>query len=102
MIVHAHCHARALGAGADAADLMRLVPGLEVSESGAGCCGMAGAFGYRHPDVSRAIAADRLLPAMSSATWQRPRERPAASRSATSPPCGALHPAEVLANRPFG
>ena len=35
-------------------------------DSGAGCCGMAGSFGYarKHFDVSRAIAEQRLLPAI--------------------------------------
>lgn len=63
-VVHAHCHARALGAGDDMLTLARLIPGLEVRSSGAGCCGMAGTFGYEHPDLSRRIAEDRLLPAV--------------------------------------
>ena len=48
--------------------VLRLVPGLEVEESGAGCCGMAGAFGYEkeHYDVSMAIGGQRLFPAVSS------------------------------------
>ncbi len=95
--VHAHCHARALGAGADAAELMRLVPGLEVSESGAGCCGMAGAFGYRHPEVSRAIAADRLLPAMSTATLAVAPGTSCRQQIGDLSTVRALHPAEVLA-----
>lgn len=66
-VVHAHCHARALGAGDDVLALARLVPGLEVRSSGAGCCGMAGAFGYEHPALSRRIAEDRLLPAARTA-----------------------------------
>lgn len=66
-VVHAHCHARALGCGAELARLTRTVPGLEVRESGAGCCGMAGAFGYEHPELSRRIAEDRLLPAVRGA-----------------------------------
>jgi Fe-S oxidoreductase len=66
-VVHAHCHARALGRGDDLARLARTVPGLEVRDSGAGCCGMAGAFGYEHPELSRRIAEDRLLPAVRGA-----------------------------------
>ncbi len=38
--------------------------GCEPAESGAGCCGMAGSFGYEveHYDVSRKIGAERLFP----------------------------------------
>ncbi len=54
-IVHGHCHAKALGAADDGARVLGLVPELVVEAAASGCCGMAGAFGYRHPDVSRAI-----------------------------------------------
>lgn len=95
--VHAHCHLRALGSGTDAADLMRLVPGLEVAESGAGCCGMAGAFGYRHPELSRAIAAERLLPAMATATLAVAPGTSCRQQIGDLSGVRALHPAEVLA-----
>ena len=54
---HRHCHARSLFPD----HAWRLV-GTEVIDSEAGCCGMAGAFGYRHAEVSRQVAEDRLLP----------------------------------------
>jgi FAD/FMN-containing dehydrogenase/Fe-S oxidoreductase len=57
IVVHPHCHTRALGAGEDTIELLRRIPGVTATDSGAGCCGMAGAFGYQHPEVSRAIAA---------------------------------------------
>src|SRR5262249_29467649 len=45
-VLHGHCHQKALlGAGPTAAAL-RLVPGLDVSVLDAGCCGMAGSFGF--------------------------------------------------------
>ena len=67
-IFHGHCHAKSLVGTAPAMAILRLVPGLEVEESGAGCCGMAGAFGYEkeHYDVSMAIGGQRLFPAVSS------------------------------------
>ena len=67
-IFHGHCHAKSLVGTAPAMAVLRLVPGLEVEESGAGCCGMAGAFGYEkeHYDVSMAIGGQRLFPAVSS------------------------------------
>lgn len=38
--------------------------GCQAEESGAGCCGMAGSFGYEaeHYEVSRKIGAERLFP----------------------------------------
>jgi Fe-S oxidoreductase len=63
VVIHEHCHSAAL----DEPDALRRaverVPGIEAVASGAGCCGMAGAFGYRHPGLSRRIAEQRLLPA---------------------------------------
>jgi len=43
--------------------------GCKVTESGAGCCGMAGSFGYEseHYDISQAIGEDRLFPAVRDA-----------------------------------
>jgi Fe-S oxidoreductase len=45
---------------------LEFVPGLTVETIQAGCCGMAGAFGYdaRHYDVSMAMAEAALLPAV--------------------------------------
>jgi Fe-S oxidoreductase len=40
------------------------VPELEVHLIDAGCCGMAGAFGYVHYDLSMAVGEDRLFPAI--------------------------------------
>ncbi|MFE5333657.1 FAD-binding and (Fe-S)-binding domain-containing protein [Embleya sp. NPDC056575] len=63
-----HCHQHAvLG---DAADRrLRARAGLTGDLAG-GCCGLAGNFGYEaaHGDLSRAVAADRLVPALSAAT----------------------------------
>ena len=55
---HLHCHERAVFA----ATTPRMLGGAHVIDSGAGCCGMAGSFGYQHGDLSRRIADDRLLP----------------------------------------
>ncbi len=40
-----------------------------VQDTEAGCCGMAGAFGYEveHAELSRIIAGQRLLPCLSKA-----------------------------------
>jgi FAD/FMN-containing dehydrogenase/Fe-S oxidoreductase len=70
---HGHCHQRAMGRVAPALQLLKAVPGATVTDLDAGCCGMAGSFGYArdHYDVSRAIAERKLLPAL--------RNRPAGS-----------------------
>ncbi len=46
--------------------LLARIPGATVVDLDAGCCGMAGSFGYAesHYDVSVAIANRRLLPAV--------------------------------------
>ena len=61
--VHCHCHARALG---DTAAVTAVGP--DATATDAGCCGMAGAFGYQHPAESRLIGEHRLVPAVRAAT----------------------------------
>jgi Fe-S oxidoreductase len=91
-VVHAHCHARALGDR----DAERLLGGRP---SGAGCCGMAGAFGYRHPDLSRAIASDRLLPALGGAALAVAAGTSCRAQIAELGGVPVAHPAQVLAAR---
>jgi FAD/FMN-containing dehydrogenase/Fe-S oxidoreductase len=65
VVVHPHCHARAvLAPEGDLGVLERTGATLRVLD--AGCCGMAGAFGYRSDSaaVARRIAAGRLAPAV--------------------------------------
>jgi Fe-S oxidoreductase len=54
-----------MGLAASAAALLRRIPGATVTDLDAGCCGMAGSFGYTrdHYDVSKAIGERKLLPA---------------------------------------
>ena len=65
VVLHGHCHQRSLGLVAPAQALLARIPGAKVTELDAGCCGMAGSFGYarEHFDVSRQLAERRLLPA---------------------------------------
>ncbi len=46
--------------------LLRSIPDAEVIDLDAGCCGMAGSFGYEaeHYEVSRLVGEQRLLPAV--------------------------------------
>jgi Fe-S oxidoreductase len=65
IVVHGHCHQKAMGALAPAKALLDRIPGATIVDPDAGCCGMAGSFGYmrEHFEVSRAIGERRLLPA---------------------------------------
>ncbi len=66
LLLHGHCHQKALVGTEPARALLQLLPGCTVHETDAGCCGMAGSFGYEaeHASLSRHIAEDRLLPAL--------------------------------------
>ena len=66
ILLHGHCHQKSMGLLAPAKALLALVPGATVVDLDAGCCGMAGSFGYSadHFDVSRAIGERKLLPAV--------------------------------------
>jgi len=62
-LVHGHCHQKALfGMEADRRVFDRL--GLDYEIVDAGCCGMAGSFGFErdHYEVSQAVGERRLLP----------------------------------------
>lgn len=65
ILLHGHCHQKSMGLLAPAKSLLGRIPGAEVVDLDAGCCGMAGSFGYarEHFEVSRAIAERKLLPA---------------------------------------
>ncbi|MEW8627057.1 MAG: FAD-linked oxidase C-terminal domain-containing protein [Candidatus Thiodiazotropha sp.] len=69
ILVHAHCHQKALSDIQSAVDCLKVIPGAEVSLITAGCCGMAGSFGYEreHATLSRTIGELSLLPAARAA-----------------------------------
>ncbi len=66
IMIHGHCHQKALYGTSAMKRLLGMAPGLAVSEVDSGCCGMAGAFGYEreHYELSRKIGEDRLFPAV--------------------------------------
>jgi Fe-S oxidoreductase len=66
ILFHGHCHQKAEVGTAATVALLRRIPGAEVVELDAGCCGMAGSFGYEaeHYAVSMKVGADRLFPAI--------------------------------------
>jgi FAD/FMN-containing dehydrogenase/Fe-S oxidoreductase len=66
ILFHGHCHQKAEVGTAATVALLRRIPGVEVVELDAGCCGMAGSFGFEaeHYDVSMTVGEDRLFPAV--------------------------------------
>ena len=66
LLLHGHCHQKALIGTGPSLAVLRLPPGFEVEEVDSGCCGMAGSFGFEqeHYDLSRAIGSRRLFPAV--------------------------------------
>jgi Fe-S oxidoreductase len=68
VLFHGHCHQKAL-AGTEATVALLRRTGAEVVELDAGCCGMAGSFGFEaeHYELSMKIGEDRLFPAVRDA-----------------------------------
>lgn len=100
VLVHGHCHQKALSAMGPSRAVFEAA-GFTFAETDAGCCGMAGAFGYEaeHHRLSLQMAEDRLAPAV--------RAAPTAAVAASGTSCrhqihdvtgvAARHPAVVLA-----
>ncbi|MFM7150630.1 MAG: (Fe-S)-binding protein, partial [Gemmataceae bacterium] len=100
VLIHGHCHQKALLGTASTAAGVSLVEGLKVETLDSGCCGMAGSFGMEreHYEVSRKMADLSLLPALAA--------KPDATVIASGISCrqqihdfagrGALHPMEFL------
>ena len=102
LLLHGHCHQKSLGLLPPARALLSRIPGTEVVDLDAGCCGMAGSFGYarEHFDLSRQIGERRLLPA---ARALGPNERLVAAGVSCRhqvrdlAEARAVHPAQLLA-----
>jgi Fe-S oxidoreductase/FAD/FMN-containing dehydrogenase len=69
ILFHGHCHEKAVVGTAATRALLERIPGARVEELDAGCCGMAGSFGFEseHYDLSMKIGGLRLFPAMLAA-----------------------------------
>ena len=65
VLLHGHCHQKAMGLVTSTRALLARIPSCTVVDLDAGCCGMAGSFGYakEHYEVSRQIGERKLLPA---------------------------------------
>lgn len=68
VIFHGHCHQKTvIGTGPSLKILT--AAGLNARDSGAGCCGMAGSFGFEteHYEISRKVGEERLFPTVNAA-----------------------------------
>jgi FAD/FMN-containing dehydrogenase/Fe-S oxidoreductase len=68
VLLHGHCHQKALVGTAPTVAVLKAA-GYQVTEVDAGCCGMAGSFGFEaeHYELSVKIAERRLAPAVRAA-----------------------------------
>ena len=68
VLFHGHCHQKAMVGTEHSLAALRLVPGYEVELINAGCCGMAGSFGFEkeHYDISMQIGGLALFPSIDS------------------------------------
>lgn len=66
VLLHGHCHQKALGAFSAVQQCLSLVPDMKVNIVETSCCGMAGAFGYATDtaETSLKMAELDLLPAV--------------------------------------
>jgi FAD/FMN-containing dehydrogenase/Fe-S oxidoreductase len=66
ILLHSHCHQKALVGTAATVSMLSQIPGCAVTDLDSGCCGMAGSFGYEreHYEISRTIGERRLFPAV--------------------------------------
>jgi FAD/FMN-containing dehydrogenase/Fe-S oxidoreductase len=101
VLLHGHCHQKAMGLMPSARALLARIPSCATVDLDAGCCGMAGSFGYgtEHYEVSKQIGERKLLPAARAM-------QPGAVLVASGTSCRqqvahftgveALHPAQLL------
>jgi FAD/FMN-containing dehydrogenase/Fe-S oxidoreductase len=101
ILVHGHCHQKALSSLEPTVAILGLPRGHEVEVIPSGCCGMAGSFGYEreHFDLSMRIGELVLFPAVRAAGAEVTLVAPGTScRHQIKDGTGraAVHPAEVL------
>jgi Fe-S oxidoreductase len=70
ILIHGHCHHKAVFGGPKSEIELLRQAGADVQMIEAGCCGMAGPFGFEAEkfEVSRTIANQQLLPAIEGAS----------------------------------
>jgi Fe-S oxidoreductase len=97
---HGHCHQKALLGRTSSVTLLHRLLGDGVEVLDAGCCGMAGSFGYTADryDLSMKIGGLTLFPALDRAPDALPLATGTSCRHQIKDGTGreALHPVEVL------
>jgi Fe-S oxidoreductase len=103
VLLHGHCHQKALVGTGPTEEALALAPGTEVTVVDSGCCGMAGFFGYEkgHYEVSMKMGERRLFPAVKEANGSLIVAPGTSCREQILAGTGrrAQHPAEYLAAR---
>jgi FAD/FMN-containing dehydrogenase/Fe-S oxidoreductase len=103
VLLHGHCHQKALVGTGPTEKVLALAPGTEVTIVDSGCCGMAGQFGYKkgHYEVSMKMGDRRLFPAVREANESVIIAPGTSCREQISGGTGrhAQHPAVYLASR---
>ncbi|MEO1415495.1 MAG: FAD-linked oxidase C-terminal domain-containing protein [Bacteroidota bacterium] len=101
VLLHGHCHQKALSSIDPTIQLLSLPENYEVEVIPSGCCGMAGSFGYEkeHYDVSMQVGELVLFPAVRKAHGETLIAAPGTScrhqiKDGTQKK--ALHPIEIL------
>lgn len=66
VLVHGHCHQKAVGAMKSMRKVLKLLPGLKFDIIETSCCGMAGSFGIEaeHAEMANKMAELKLLPTL--------------------------------------
>ncbi len=105
VVTQPHCHQHAImGTDADLRVLRR--SGADVTQLDAGCCGLAGNFGFEpgHYDLSMAVAEQALFPALRAASGAQVLADGFSCRTQIEHGTGihAVHLAEFLASQPSG
>ncbi|QVL34224.1 FAD-binding protein [Telmatocola sphagniphila] len=92
VVLHGHCHQKAMLGTAGPVQVLKAIPGCEVKLLDTGCCGMAGMFGYEkeHYELSKQIAELSVLPQL--------RDNPQATVIADGTSC--RHQISDLSQRP--
>jgi len=101
ILLHGHCHQKSMGLLPATMSLLARIPSAQVTDLDAGCCGMAGSFGYarEHYEISRIIAGRRLLPAAQAMKPGEVLVAPGTScrhQVAELAGVGAVHPATLV------
>jgi glycerol-3-phosphate dehydrogenase subunit C len=69
LLVHGHCHQKAVGAMKSMRRVLKMIPELEFELIEASCCGMGGSFGLEseHAEMAAAMGEESLLPTIRAA-----------------------------------